>query len=86
MVYLSRKGNFEAHKHMKKTIYGFSVILALSLASCASQTFLPTDVGVSKSIAKVETFPDIPSNYSFFDYRAKAQAGITVFPPPAVKR
>jgi len=59
---------------MKKRIYGFSGILALLLTSCASQTFLPSDIGVSKTIDKVNSFPDVPVNYAYFDYRAKAQA------------
>lgn len=43
-------------------------------AAKRSYSYVEADVAVGKSIKKVESFADIPRNYSYFDYEAKAKA------------
>jgi len=59
---------------MKKHLLPFIGISLLVLSSCQMQSFVSADIAVGKSITKVESFPDIPANYNYFDYKTKALA------------
>ena len=74
---------------MKKTIFAILIIISIvfSLFGCSVKTdekkteppeeggrsFVERDEAVGKRIKKVESFPDMPSDYSYFDYGLKAR-------------
>lgn len=41
--------------------------------SSEQPTFLASDIGVEKTISKINSFPDIPTNYRYYDYGAAAR-------------
>lgn len=51
------------------------LIIVLNLVSCNLQgnVFVAPDHEIVKNIMKVDSFADIPNNYKYFDYKAKAR-------------
>jgi hypothetical protein len=60
---------------MKKRlcIIFISFALILFLASCKTSQFYAQDYEITKRINKVDTFPDLPVNYSYFNYERMAK-------------
>ncbi|MFA5421175.1 MAG: hypothetical protein WC344_00060 [Bacilli bacterium] len=61
-------------EHRRKNILlTFAGVLALITSGCSSVRYFPKDCAIIKTIDKVESFPDIPSSYRYFDYLQKAR-------------
>jgi len=41
--------------------------------SSSQPEFFASDIGVQKSVSKINSFPDIPSNYRYYDYKSAAK-------------
>lgn len=48
------------------------LIIVLSMSACTTPSFVAADRAINKNIMKVDIFPDLPANYRYFDYKAKA--------------
>ncbi len=61
---------------MKKLVCFVILSIAMScfLISCSTPEIFGYDIAVEKNIAAVDGYPDIPVNYAYFDYDAKALA------------
>lgn len=65
-------------KRIKRSI--FILIMMMVFSGCVTPEDTPVgdlfgkDVPITKSIRKVDSFPDIPENYAYVDYKEKARA------------
>ncbi len=57
----------------KFCIIFISFSLIFFLASCKTSQFYAQDYEITKRINKVDTFPDLPVNYSYFNYESMAK-------------
>ncbi|MDD4389088.1 MAG: hypothetical protein PHV87_07780, partial [Bacilli bacterium] len=59
---------------MKRKHHGIIILILMLiiLSSCYSGHYYGYDYEIIKRINKVDTFPDLPADYSYFDYHSKA--------------